>query len=230
MPLTPHIGWTGYAGHDNASGVDLTGPMTLSRAAGQGRLLLAFAQTSTSSIPVDSITIDGVDMVLGISYFNSSPINRWTYIWYMLDPDLPTTAGNYTYYMTAATAGLGIAFVELYNVDQYAPINHFNSANNLSLDVNSIAGNLIVDMNWVWDIYSGALITTTPGAGQTLLINGYYSNWAGSQSYCLGVTSKVATGDPTTMSQSVDHGLEQGHVGVSVGARPQIFGPSVQNN
>ena len=225
----PHIGWSGYGGHSNAGGEDLSGNMTLSRPQGVDRLLLAFCNVGISNQQCSSVTIDGVSMHKAKEHFDD-PVDRWTYIWYLRDSELPASAGTYAYYMTAPSHTLGISFVELYDVDQVDTINQVAGGDDWSLNVGSVKNNMVLDMNYVWDIYSSAGIYVTPGANQVLISHGQYGNWLGSQSWAMGVTYEIATGTPTTMSQSVDHGAEQGHVGISVGGRPQVHGPRGQNN
>lgn len=185
--------------------------------AGNNRMLIAFVTGSCTSITLDAVSMHRVGILP---------------IFYLMDSELPATAGTYAYYITGVEADSANPFILLKDVNQISPITSSTSANNLSLNVTSLATNLVLDYVKAHDGYSGAGdITMAVGAGQTGLIQVSWSSNLGNMSEYCGVSYEVAIGNMTVMDWGApSYGILIAHHAVSVGVHPIIFGPSVQNN
>lgn len=225
--MIPRIGSYSITGQGGYQGT-LTGTATLSKGVGNNRLLLGFCCPGEYGYSgIVDFSFNGVAMTL---LYKMTEVIMTTGVFYLPDTQLPA-AGTYGWSYTGGSGtSLIVGFLELYGVNQLVPINQYaHDDTNLSVNVISILDNLVVDVIHCYDAAGGGTIVTTPGAGQTKILDLQYSYW-GYGAKQVSVSYKVATGTPTTMSWAIDHGDCHGHIGASIGGRPQIFGPRIQNN
>jgi hypothetical protein len=184
------IALVGTIQEGQSSAATLTFTDTLSTASGNNRCVVVVVSNYSSSAgatntPISSITYDTVAMTEVVQINSSTGSSAHAGIFYILDANLPATAGNYSVVVTTAGSNRMLAAVyELTGVDQSAPV--IQPGVNYTQQPNGSVTNPIdcivapdVANAFIIDVLSsgGALFTATATGttGQTARVQTQYS-------------------------------------------------------